>query len=55
METKTSQNQIVIKLHSDEQKQRLPLNLLLSLAAGTIAGVLIILGLFWGIEKIAGL
>ncbi len=50
METRTDQNQIVIKTVSDNEKQRLPLNLLLALAAGTIAGVAIIFGLFLGAE-----
>ncbi len=55
METKANQDQIVIKLDSEERKQKLPLNLILTLAAGTVAGVIIIFGLFWGVEKLIGL
>ena len=55
METKTDQNQIVITTNSDNEKQRLPMNLLLTLAAGTIAGMVVIFGLFWGAEKLMGL
>ncbi len=55
METKANQDQIVITMNSEERKQKLPLNLILTLAAGTIAGMAIIFGLFWGVEKIIGL
>ena len=55
METKSDQNQIVIRMESEERKQKLPLNLILTFAAGTVAGMIIIFGLFWGIEKIIGL
>jgi len=55
METKVNQNQIVIKTNSENEKQKLPLNLLISLAAGTIAGVAIIFGLFWGAEMLLSL
>ncbi len=55
METKANQNQIVITMNSEERKQKLPLNLILTLAAGTIAGVVMIFGLFWGVEKLIGL
>ena len=55
METKADQNQIVIRMESEERKQKLPLNLILTFAAGTVAGMIIIFGLFWGIEKIIGL
>ncbi len=37
METKANQNQIIIKLDSEDRKQKLPLNLILMLAAGTIS------------------
>lgn len=50
METKTNQNQIVITTMSEDEKQKLPVNLLITLAAGTIAGVAIIFGLFYGAE-----
>ncbi|MGC9354405.1 MAG: hypothetical protein ACP5D9_11230 [Mariniphaga sp.] len=55
METKVSQNQIVITTGSDDEKQKLPVNLILSLAAGAIAGVAIIFGLFWGAEMLFSL
>ncbi len=55
METKTNQNQIVITTLSDDEKQKLPMNLLLTLAAGAIAGMVVIFGLFWGAEKLMGL
>lgn len=55
METKTNQNQIVITTLSEDEKQKLPTNLLLTLAAGTIAGVAIIFGLFWGAEMLFSL
>ena len=48
METTTDQNQIVITTSTDTDKQKLPVNLLVSLAAGAISGVAIIFGLFWG-------
>lgn len=55
MEAKTVQNQIVITTGSEEEKQKLPVNLFISLAAGAIAGVAIIFGLFWGAEMLFGL
>lgn len=55
METTTNQNQIVITTLSDNEKQKLPLNLILTLAAGTIAGMAVIFGLFWGAEFLMGL
>jgi hypothetical protein len=55
METKVNQNQIVITMNSEEQKQKLPLNLILTLAAGTLVGMAMIFGLFWGVEKLIGL
>ena len=55
METKANQNQIVIKLDSEDRKQKLPMNLILMLAAGTLAGMIMIFGLFWGVEKLFGL
>ena len=55
METKGNQNQIVITIGSEDEKQKLPVHLILSLAAGAIAGVAIIFGLFWGADIIFGL
>jgi len=52
METKTNQNQIIITTLSDNEKQKLPVNLILPLVAGTIAGMAVIFGLFWGAEMI---
>jgi len=53
METKT--NQIVITTSTENEKQKLPVNILLSLAAGAIAGMAIIFGLFWGAEMLLSL
>lgn len=55
METRVNQNQIVIKTSTEKEKQKLPANLLVSLAAGAIAGVAIIFGLFWGAEMLFSL
>ncbi len=55
VKTKTDQNQIVILTNVDDEKQKLPMNLILTLAAGTIAGMVIIFGLFMGAEKLMGL
>ena len=54
METRTNQNQIVITT-SDNENQKMPINLILTLAAGAITGMVIIFGLFWGAEKLMGL
>ncbi|QGY43730.1 hypothetical protein GM418_08685 [Maribellus comscasis] len=55
METKANQDQIVIKTKPEHEKQKLPMNLIVSLAAGTIAGMAIIFGLFWGAEMLFSL
>ncbi len=55
METNTNHNQIVITTNPENEKQKLPLNLILTFAAGTIAGVALIFGLFWGVETLIGL
>jgi hypothetical protein len=55
METRTNQNQIVIKTDPENEKGMLPTNLLVTLAAGAIAGMAIIFGLFWGIEMLLNL
>ena len=55
METKTNQHQIVILTNPDQEKQKLPANLVVYLAAGAIAGVLLIFSLFLGIEMVFGL
>ncbi len=54
-EVKKDQNQIVILTASENEKQKLPMNLILTLAAGTIAGMMVIFGLFMGAEKLMGL
>ncbi len=55
METKMNQNQIVIQTNSENEKKMLPMNLLVTLAAGAIAGMAVIFTLFWGIEKLLGM
>lgn len=55
METKTNKNQIIIKTTPENEKQKFPLSLLLSLAAGAITGVALMFGLFWGVEILFGL
>ena len=55
MEKKANQNQIVIKTVPENGKQKLPINLILSLAAGTIAGVAVVFGVIWTVELIMAL
>ncbi len=55
METKMNQNQVVIKMNTENEKKMLPMNLILTLAAGTIAGMAVIFTLFWGVEKLLGM
>ena len=50
MKEKKQPHQIVITTSSENEKQKIPMNLLVSLAAGAIAGVAAIFGLFWGLE-----
>jgi hypothetical protein len=50
MEDKRQPFQIVITSDQENEKQKLPMNLLLPLAAGAISGVLAIFGLIWSIE-----
>ena len=47
-------HQIIIKTSNENVKQKFPLNLLITLAAGAIAGVAVIFGLFWGLEILLG-
>ncbi len=54
MESRTNQNQIVITT-SDNEKQKLPINLIFTLVVGAITGMVVIFGLFWGAEKLMGL
>ena len=55
MESKTNQNQIIIKMNTENEKKMLPLNFVFTLAAGAIAGMAIIFTLFWGVEKLIGM
>jgi len=52
---RTNENQIIITTASEDHRQRLPLNVMLSLAAGSVAGVMIIFGLIWAIRMLTGL
>lgn len=55
METKTNPHQIVILTNPDQEKQKLPVNLIIYLAAGAITGVALIFSLFLGIEMLLSL
>jgi hypothetical protein len=55
METERNHNQIIIRTSTKDEKQKIPVNILLSLAAGAIAGVMIIFVLFWGLKILFGL
>ena len=55
METKVNQNQVIIKMNTENEKKTLPMHLILTLAAGTIAGMAAIFALFWGVEKLFGM
>ena len=55
MEIETNQNQIVITTLSENEKQKLPMSLILTLAAGAITGMVVIFGLFLGAEILMGL
>ena len=52
---KKQHHQIVITTDNENKKEKFPLNLLVSLAAGAIAGVAAIFSLFWGIEILLNL
>jgi len=54
METKKNQNQVVITMNSEDEKQKLPLNLIIPMAAGTLAGTAITIGLFMLIKMLFG-
>ena len=54
METHEHENQIVIKTNPHNEKQKLPVNLLLTLAAGAITGGGFIFVVFWGVEQLLG-
>jgi hypothetical protein len=55
MEAKTNQNQIIIKMNTENEKKTLPMNFVFPLAAGALAGMAVIFGLFWGLEKLFGM
>lgn len=54
MEAKETQNHIVIRKNIHDGRQKLPVNLLLSLAAGAITGSGFIFVVLWGIELLLG-
>jgi len=53
MENRTPQ-QIIITTGSEKKRKRVHLKLLIAIAAGVLAGVAIVFGLFWMIELVAG-
>lgn len=55
METKLNQNQVIIKMNTENEKKTLPMHFILTLAAGALAGVASIFTLFWGVEKLIGM
>ncbi len=55
METKKNQNQITITMHSEDEKQKLPMNLIIPMVAGAITGTALILLLLMGIKFLTGL
>lgn len=55
METKKNQNQIVITMNAENEKQKLPMNLIIPMVAGTLTGTGLVLVLFMGIRLLFGL
>lgn len=55
METKKNQNQIVITMNAEDEKQKLPVSLIITMVAGTITGTAIVLVLFMGVKLLFGL
>jgi hypothetical protein len=55
METKKNQNQIVITMNSEDKKQKLPMNLIIPMVAGTLTGTGLVLVLFMGVRLLFGL
>ncbi len=55
METKKNQNQIVITMNAEDEKQKLPMSLIFSMVAGTITGTAFVLILFMGVKLVFGL
>ena len=54
METKKNQNQITITMNSEDEKQKLPLNLIVPMVAGAITGTAIIFVLLMGAKMLFG-
>ena len=54
MEEKVNLNRIVITTGSEVENQKFPVFIWLSLAVGTVAGVAITFGLFWGLDRLVG-
>lgn len=54
METKKNQNQIVITMHAEHEKQKLPMKLIFPVIAGAITGTAIVLVLFMGVKLLFG-
>lgn len=50
-----NEEKVVISIQTNGGKQTLPLNLILSLALGTLAGIALILGLFMGANYLANI
>ncbi len=55
METKKNQNQIVVTMNSENGKQKLPLNLIIPVIAGALAGTGIVLALLAGVKFLISL
>jgi len=55
METKKNQNQIIITMNAEDEKQKLPLNLVIPMVAGALAGTSIIFVLLIGVKMLFGL
>ena len=55
METKKNQDKIIITINSEDEKQKLPMNLIIPLVAGAITGTSIILVLLMGVKVLFGL
>jgi hypothetical protein len=55
METKRDQNQITITLKSEDEKQKLPMNLVIPMVAGALAGTSIIFVLLIGVKMLFNL
>jgi hypothetical protein len=55
METKKDQNQITITMKSENEKQKLPMNLIIPMVAGALAGTSIIFVLLIGAKVLFGI